>query len=244
MNSQIRFLRNCLRTSHWPKQAPATLQPGKNAISSSVARTSTVYSKVTKPDRVLTLSVRGFLLSVGLILAVTALGKLAGVFTDVPALSEPEPLLTFVTNRQIILLAAILELAILACLFSKRLHLTIKLLSVAWISTVFLAYRLSLWSIGYHGTCGCLGHITEALGISADRVDLSMKLLLFYLVIGSYFLCALLRESRTGEKGEISPAPGGYEFATPGGLSELERNSAIQYRADNAGENLYQQGNI
>jgi hypothetical protein len=150
-------------------------------------------------SRVLTLFARGFLLTVAVILGITALGKLAGVAADVPVLSEPDSLLAFLTNRQIILLAAVLELAVLACFFSKRLDITIKLLSVAWISTVFLIYRLGLWSVGYSGSCSCLGLISEALGLSPAKIDLGMRIMLYYLVGGSYSICALLLRNRIQE---------------------------------------------
>jgi hypothetical protein len=57
---------------------------------------------------------------------------------------------------------------------------------LAWLATSFLFYRFGLLLTGYHKPCGCLGNITDALHISPKNVDVGMKVILFYLLFGSY----------------------------------------------------------
>ena len=90
-----------------------------------------------------------------------------------------------------LMLAAVAELPIAAvCLFAKANRLATVL--VAWLASIFLVYRLGLWWIGWKKPCGCLGNLTDTLGISPHTADVIIKGLLAYLLIGSYGL--LIRE--------------------------------------------------
>jgi hypothetical protein len=51
-----------------------------------------------------------------------------------------------------------------------------------------LVYRLGLWWMDWHRPCNCLGNLTDALHISPQAADNVMKVLLAYLLIGSYAL--------------------------------------------------------
>ncbi|MGH7977270.1 MAG: hypothetical protein ACREC8_11490, partial [Limisphaerales bacterium] len=57
---------------------------------------------------------------------------------------------------------------------------------IAWLATNFFIYRLGLIHIGYHKPCSCLGTLTDALHIPAQTADTAMKIILAYLLIGSY----------------------------------------------------------
>jgi hypothetical protein len=57
---------------------------------------------------------------------------------------------------------------------------------IGWLATSFVVYRLGLLWVGYHKPCGCLGSLTEALYLSPEAADASMKVVLAYLVVGSY----------------------------------------------------------
>ena len=72
----------------------------------------------------------------------------------------------------------------LICFFGRRIGLQSGL--VAWLATNFLLYRLSLGWIGYEKPCGCLGNLTDALHLSPQTADTAMKIVLAYLLIGSY----------------------------------------------------------
>lgn len=85
------------------------------------------------------------------------------------------------------LLVGLLEIAVASvCLFSKQPVVALGL--TAWLSTNFVLYRLGLWWMDWKSPCGCLGNLTDALHISPQTADNIMKVLLAYLLIGSYGL--------------------------------------------------------
>jgi hypothetical protein len=85
------------------------------------------------------------------------------------------------------LVVGVAEIGIaLICFFSKRQTLALGL--VAWMSTNFVVYRLGLWWMDWKKPCSCLGNLTDALHISPQTADNIMKVLLAYMLIGSYGL--------------------------------------------------------
>ncbi len=102
---------------------------------------------------------------------------------------------------QLMLLVGVAEIAIaLVCWFGKRQTLALGL--VAWMSTNFVVYRLGLWWMGWKKPCSCLGNLTDALHISPQVADNIMKVVLAYLLIGSYGL--LLWQWRAGRRASDS----------------------------------------
>jgi hypothetical protein len=128
---------------------------------------------------------RWFCATAVLVLALTAVTKGIGAAGEARILAQPDPLLGMLTNRQVLLLAAVLELLVIGLVVGER-HRVRKAAILAWISSVFLAYRVGLQQIGYHGSCGCLGNITDTLGIAPATADLVSGGMLAYLLIGSY----------------------------------------------------------
>jgi len=61
-------------------------------------------------------------------------------------------------------------------------------LSIAFISSVFCAYRLMLWWMGAEKPCSCMGTITDNLPFSLKFWENLMSIVLLYLVAGSYSL--------------------------------------------------------
>jgi hypothetical protein len=127
---------------------------------------------------------RFFLYSVAVVLFLTALAKFISSFGGARVLLEHDPL----TNLQFLylfrLVGSIETVVALACLFSKRIWIPTGL--VAWLATGFLAYRIELWRSGWHKSCSCLGNFTDALHIKPETADTVMKIVLAYLLIGSY----------------------------------------------------------
>jgi hypothetical protein len=136
-----------------------------------------------------------FIRSVIVILAFTALAKLISASGGARALEATDPLL-MLTHRQVFLSVGILELAIAAFLvFSSR--QTLKVPVIAWLAGNFTVYRLGLYWIGAKLPCGCLGVLTEALGITPKTADLWMKGVLAYLLLGAAFFL-VSRAARIG----------------------------------------------
>jgi hypothetical protein len=144
-----------------------------------------------------------FLKLAGAILAVTGLAKAFAAIGPARALDAADPLFGM-AFRQLFLLVGLSELLIaFICLLTERRG--ISLLLVASISGGFLAYRLSLWVVGWHRPCGCMGSLTELLHISPGTADNIMKGVLAFLLIGSYVL--LLREWGHRRAPEVPRAP-------------------------------------
>jgi hypothetical protein len=147
-----------------------------------------------------------FVGSAVVILAVTAVIKLAAATGEARILAQADPLLAFFSNRQMMILAALLEAFVVGVILWEPDRFRQAAL-VAWIGTVFLAYRLGLWWIGHEGACPCLGNVTRSIGLSPAKEDLGVKILLGYLVLGSYVLViweVVVRWKRG--RGELSTA--------------------------------------
>jgi hypothetical protein len=130
---------------------------------------------------------RFFFRSAGLVLTITAVAKLIAMSASVPVLNVSDPIL-FIRYRHVLLLVATAELMVAgACFLCKRLVLQAGL--VAWLSLMFVAYRLARWWIGFPGPCICLGRIPDAFHIKPATADLGIKCVLVYLICGS---CATL----------------------------------------------------
>lgn len=125
-----------------------------------------------------------FLPTAGAILAVTGLAKAFSATGASRSLDVADPLIA-IPFRHLMLLAGLTELFIaFFCLFTER--RTSSLLAVAWLGTVFVAYRLGLWLTDWHGPCPCLGNLTGELHISQRLADNLLKVVLAYLLVGSY----------------------------------------------------------
>jgi hypothetical protein len=127
---------------------------------------------------------RFFLKSAGILLTISAIAKLVSAAGSARVLEEDDPILSL-SFRNVFWLIGCLELVIaLFCFFGKR-H-GISILLTAWIATSFVVYRFGLWWIGWRRPCPCLGNLTDALHISPQTADTAMKIILAYLLIGSY----------------------------------------------------------
>src|SRR5665213_674250 len=127
-----------------------------------------------------------FIRSVGALLMITAVAKVISACGSVRILESGDPILV-IPFRYVLLIVGALELAVaFTCFFSKRVGLSAKL--VAWLSTNFALYRLGLIWVGYQRPCSCLGlgNPTDVLHISPQTADTAMKIILAYLLIGSY----------------------------------------------------------
>lgn len=125
-----------------------------------------------------------FFYSAGVLLLLTAAAKVVSSFGRARLLQNPDPLFGM-SYRHLFWFASSIELTIaLLCLFWKTTCL--RALGIAWLATTFLAYRFGLAWIGFRTTCPCLGHLTDALHIPAQTADTAMKIVLAYLLVGSY----------------------------------------------------------
>jgi hypothetical protein len=128
--------------------------------------------------------IRYFIYSAGLLLLTTGAAKIISACGRVRILQTPDPVLA-ISLQNLFWVVGSLELAVaLVCFFAKRVRLQVGL--VAWLATNFVFYRLGLFWIGYHKPCSCLGNLTDALHIPPQIANTVMKIILGYLLIGSY----------------------------------------------------------
>lgn len=126
----------------------------------------------------------GFILSAGVISAVTGIAKVVASFGKARALAVVDPIFT-VKFGHLFLGVGLSEILVAAvCFFGRRPFLANAL--VAWLATSFAVYRLGLWWMDWKAPCGCLGHLTDALHIPPETADSIMKGVLVYLLLGSY----------------------------------------------------------
>jgi hypothetical protein len=101
-------------------------------------------------------------------------------------LGAPDPLFTFLTVRQTLSFAMVLEVTALLCIV--RYGTSAPALEVtACLSTIFLVYRSGLWLFGWNGLCTCLGRLTEPLGLSPHTTNIALLGALAYLFLGSWW---------------------------------------------------------
>jgi hypothetical protein len=127
-----------------------------------------------------------FLKAAMTLLIITASAKLLMVLGEARILGSADPLISFLSNRQVLFLVGALELWV-AYMIYRSPGALLSLSLVAWLSTLFLLYRVGLWGTGFQGTCGCLGNLAEMLGVKPATLDLVVKTMLAYLLVGSYF---------------------------------------------------------
>lgn len=126
--------------------------------------------------------------------AVVGMAKAFSAIGPARALDSLDPLIG-IPFRQLFLLVGLAELLIaFFCLFTDKRRLS--LVAVAWISTNFLVYRLGLWLIGWLHPCSCMGSLAGMLHLSDQAADNIMKVVLAFLLVGSYLL--LLLDWRAG----------------------------------------------
>jgi len=129
------------------------------------------------------------------LLAIAGLAKVWSAIGRSKVLTVVDPV-TGLQFGHLMLAVGLLELAIAGvCLFGKAQKLSLAL--IAWLATNFVVYRLGLWWMGWHKPCSCLGNLTDALHLSPTAADNLMKVILAYLLLGSYG--ALLSNWRSGQ---------------------------------------------
>lgn len=126
----------------------------------------------------------GFNLSAGAMLLATGGGKILSALGQAAILQRIDPIFP-VQFGHLMLTAGIAELLVACICFSGKLKV-VGHFAVAWLATIILIYRVGLWWIGWHRPCHCLGDFTDALHISSQTADMVMKIVLAYLLVGSY----------------------------------------------------------
>jgi hypothetical protein len=127
---------------------------------------------------------RFFVNSAAVLLLLVAISKIVSANGDARVLSNLDPIFS-VSFRSFFYFAGTIELFIaFFCLFGHRTVWKVGILAL--LSTIFLIYRLGLMWIGYSKPCPCLGNLMGALHIQPETAETVVKIILTYLLIGSY----------------------------------------------------------
>jgi hypothetical protein len=125
-----------------------------------------------------------FIHSSGVLLLITAIAKIISATGGARVMLIPDPIIG-ISYRYLLIMVGLAELMVaIILLFGQRVNL--KIILLAWLSTNILVYRIGLIWVGFKKPCGCLGTLTDALHISPTVADSIMKIVLAYLLIGSY----------------------------------------------------------
>ena len=125
-----------------------------------------------------------FVVTSGFVFLITGSAKLYSAFGHIRLLQTDVPLLN-ISYRNLMIILGMLELGIsVLCFFAK--NRILPLVIVFWISNNFLLYRITVLWTGYPKPCSCLGNLMDALHIPSQAADTAMKIVLAYLLIGSY----------------------------------------------------------
>lgn len=130
----------------------------------------------------------------GILLLATGLAKLASAFGSAPILYSTSPILPL-SFRNLMLFAGILESGIGVYCVIRRSQ-DIAVLMIAWVSTIFLVYRLSLWAVDWKLPCPCMGSLTTMLHLTPEHSDNIIKVILAGLLAGSYTIILHRRLAR------------------------------------------------
>jgi len=148
--------------------------------------------------------VRCFTISAGVLLLATAVAKLISANGTTRILHATDPILSIPFGDVFWIVGGVEFICAATCLLSRRLALQAGL--VACLATNFAIYRIGLLWIGYQRPCSCLGNLTDALHISPQKADEAMKIILGYLLLGSYGALILLRKVKRESRFNIEPA--------------------------------------
>jgi hypothetical protein len=127
---------------------------------------------------------RWFIVSAALILVVTGLAKLLSTGGDGTILRVADPVFGLPFRRLMQLAGGAEIMVAFYCFFGRSTSLSTLL--VVWLASGFLLYRIANWMIGWERPCGCLGNLTDALGISSLTAEWISLALLGYLIGGGY----------------------------------------------------------
>jgi hypothetical protein len=130
--------------------------------------------------------IKYFLWTAGGLLLMTGIAKVVSSFGAGQILKIKDPL-TDLGFGTLMFTVGVVELAVAGmCLWRSSSQRRLATRLVAWLATIFFAYRFGLHLIGWRRPCPCLGNLTDAIHISPPLADNIMRGVLFYLFVGSY----------------------------------------------------------
>ena len=129
---------------------------------------------------------------VAVLLLIVGLGKAwDGLRWPLVAPGPTDPVFALLTTRQMALAAAMLEVAVAVRVLRAGQPLT-GLLTILWLASVLVAYRIGLRWVGFDGSCGCLGAWPTVLRFSSHTSERLASGALTFMITGSLACVGLL----------------------------------------------------
>lgn len=129
-------------------------------------------------------------------------------FVNSVAIDRRDPVLYFLTARQVLSLAALLELVGVAILMSAQLSQITKLACIACLASWFLAYRVMHTYVTDGMPCGCLGQLHVFVPLVTPHLASWLSLILLgFLYFSSYALLI----SQSAHRATPKPAKAHYD---------------------------------
>lgn len=110
--------------------------------------------------------------------------KIISSLDDFPYLALPDPIVSFLSNRQVLGIAGAVEIIVGISLLRELLSPS-KAYMMCWMTGVIIWYRLSYAIVKPSEPCKCLGYAAAWLNISPYTADTISRYLLFYLIVAS-----------------------------------------------------------
>jgi hypothetical protein len=127
---------------------------------------------------------RIFLGLVTLVLVVTGVAKVGTALGGGPGYGEADVVFPFLSLRQLLALAGLLELGCVAWVLRAG-QATSKALLILWLSSLFWVYRLGLKLAEVPGPCPCLGAVSQRSAGWAERLDAALWGSLGFMTLGA-----------------------------------------------------------
>lgn len=145
-----------------------------------------------------------FLRICALLLFATSVAKLVAVMTGGRHLDVPDPFLSFVTERWVLLAGAALEAMVVTRIVSDITILR-KLRWVLWLCVLFSVFRMGRWLSPQRAPCSCLGYVGDFVGITKETADHVALGLLVFMTIGAAVLARYAAASHVGCDSQGAP---------------------------------------
>jgi hypothetical protein len=124
------------------------------------------------------IAVTTFCLSAATLLILTGLAKLYSTLGTSKILDGIDELF-LVENRLVLIGAAAAEFAVAWTLVFGRSE-KLKLISLLWLSSMFVWYRTARWYFAIPTPCKCLGNLTDNLPFKVETVETGLQLMIVY----------------------------------------------------------------
>ena len=134
---------------------------------------------------------RCFCLAAAAVFAIAAVGKLLLAFQTDRWLGEVNPIIVFMSHRQVLIFAGLIELGAAGWILRSS-DVGQRLVIVGSLVLVFWLYRVSLMHLPVKQPCSCMGRVPEWMGLSSVPGD-TIVIVVLWLLTGGMLLAWVIQ---------------------------------------------------